>query len=695
MNAKIDLPGHAQYPHLFSPLDLGHTQLRNRCIMGSMHTGLEELPDGFERMAAFYAERAAGDVGMIITGGISPNEEGGMAVTDEQGNPLASASKLNTQEEAAGHRMVTDAVHEAAPDCKICLQILHMGALAYNEGAVAPSPVRSRIGAFSPAELDEEGIEKQIADHAYCATLAKQSGYDGVEIIGSAGYLLSTFLVEKTNQRTDQWGGSYENRMRFSVEVIRRVREAVGKDFIVIFRIAAMDMLEGGMSWEEIALLAKAVEQAGASMISTHFVWHEAQVPTIATMVPRRAFTGVTKRVRGEVSVPVITSNRINMPDVAEAVLADGDADLVSMARPMLADAELVKKAAEGRTEEINTCIACNQACLDHAFAGKTTSCLVNPRACHETVLNWGPTEQPKKIAVVGAGPAGLAYATVAAERGHAVTLYDAADEIGGQFNLAKQVPGKEEFHETIRYYRAMMTKHQVTMCLGERVDAQALVDAGFDHVVVATGISPRAPDIPGIDHDKVVGYIDAIRGNKPIGQKVAVIGAGGIGFDVTELITHQGKSSALDIELFAQEWGVDFDNHPRGGVTGVEPVVIKSDREVWLMQRKDTPVGRGLGKTTGWTKRILLNRRGVNMVNAVEYVRIDDSGLHVLIGGQPKTFEVDTVIICAGQLPERGLYDDLMTKGVSADLIGGAFEAVELDAKTAINQATHLAAAV
>jgi 2,4-dienoyl-CoA reductase (NADPH2) len=663
--------------------------------MGSMHTGLEELPDGFERMAAFYAERAAGDVGMIITGGISPNEEGGMAITDEQGNPLASASKLNTQEEAAGHRMVTHAVHEAAPDCKICLQILHMGALAYNEGAVAPSPVRSRIGAFSPAELDEEGIEKQIADHAYCATLAKQSGYDGVEIIGSAGYLLSTFLVEKTNQRTDQWGGSYENRMRFSVEVIRRVREAVGKDFIVIFRIAAMDMLEGGMSWEEIALLAKAVEQAGASMISTHFVWHEAQVPTIATMVPRRAFTGVTKRVRGEVSVPVITSNRINMPDVAEAVLADGDADLVSMARPMLADAELVKKAAEGRTEEINTCIACNQACLDHAFAGKTTSCLVNPRACHETVLNWGPAEQPKNIAVVGAGPAGLAYATVAAERGHAVTLYDAANEIGGQFNLAKQVPGKEEFHETIRYYRAMMTKHQVTMRLGEKVDAQALVDAGFDHVVVATGIVPRAPDIPGIDHDKVVGYIDAIRGNKPIGEKVAVIGAGGIGFDVTELITHQGKSSALDIELFAKEWGVDFDNHPRGGVTGVEPVVNKADREVWLMQRKDTPVGRGLGKTTGWTKRILLNRRGVNMVNAVEYVRIDDRGLHVLIGGQPKTFEVDTVIICAGQVPERGLYDDLMIKGVSADLIGGAFEAVELDAKTAINQATHLAAAV
>ena len=695
MNAKAELPGHAQYPNLFSPLDLGHTQLRNRCIMGSMHTGLEEQPDGFERMAAFYAERAAGGVGMIITGGISPNEEGGLVLKGEDGKPLAAASKLNTEEEAAGHRIVTDAVHAAAPDCKICLQILHMGALAYNEAAVAPSPVRSRIGAFSPNELDEAGIEKQIADHAHCAKLAQQAGYDGVEIIGSAGYLLSTFLVEKTNQRTDQWGGSYENRMRFPVEVVRRVREAVGPDCIVIFRIAAMDMLQGGMSWDEIALLSKAIEAAGASIISTHFTWHESQVPTIATMVPRRAFTGVTKRVRNEVSIPVITSNRINMPDVAEAVLVDGDADLVSMARPMLADAELMKKAAEGREHEINTCIACNQACLDHTFAMKTTSCLVNPRACHETMIKWGPAAETKNIAVVGAGPAGLAYATVAAERGHAVTLFDAADEIGGQFNLAKQVPGKEEFHETLRYYRAMLDKYAVTVKLGERVDAAHLAAAGFDHVVVATGINPRVPDIPGIDHEKVVGYIDAIKGNKPIGKKVAVVGAGGIGFDVTELITHEGTSSALDIDLFAKEWGVDFENHPRGGVTGVEPVVNKADREVWLMQRKDTPVGRGLGKTTGWTKRLLLNRRGVNMVNAVEYVRVDDAGLHVLIGGQPKTFDVDTVIICAGQEPERSLYDALEAEGLSVDLVGGAYEAAELDAKTAINQATQLAAAV
>ena len=695
MNAKVDLPGYTRYPKLFSPLDLGHTQLRNRCIMGSMHSGVVEQPHGYVLMAAFYAERAAGGVGMIITRGISPNEEGGMVVTDEHGKPLAAASKLNTEEEAAGHRTVTDAVHNAAPDCKICLQILHMGPLAYNAGAVAPSPVRSRIGAFSPNELDEAGIEKQIADHAHCATLAKQAGYDGVEIIGSAGYLLSTFLVEKTNQRTDQWGGSYENRMRFPVEVVRRVREAVGPDFIVIFRIAAMDMLQGGMSWDEIALLSKALEAAGVSIISTHFTWHESQVPTIATMVPRRAFTGVTRRVRNEVTVPVITSNRINMPDVAEAVLADGDADLVSMARPMLADAELMKKSAEGRENEINTCIACNQACLDHTFAMKTTSCLVNPRACHETVLNWAPATAIKNIAVIGAGPAGLAYATVAAERGHRVTLFDGANEIGGQFNLAKQVPGKEEFHETIRYYRAMLEKHQVNVKLGTRVGAEELTDTGFDHIVIATGINPRVPQIPGIDHDKVVGYIDAIKGNKPVGKKVAVVGAGGIGFDVTELITHEGTSSALDIDLFAKEWGVDFENHPRGGVTGVEPVVHKADREVWLMQRKDTPVGRGLGKTTGWTKRLLLNRRGVNMINAVEYVRIDDDGLHVLVGGQPKSFDVDTVIICAGQEPERSLYDALEAKGLSVELVGGAFEATELDAKTAINQATRLAAAI
>jgi 2,4-dienoyl-CoA reductase (NADPH2) len=695
MNTPALLPGHTQYPQLFEPLDLGFTALRNRSIMGSMHTGLEEMPDGYERMAAFYAERAAGGVGMIITGGISPNEEGGLVVNDEHGNPAFAASKLNTPEEAAGHRIVTDAVHAAAPDVKFCMQILHMGPLAYNDHLVAPSSIRSRIGKFTPTALDEAGIEKQIADHAHCARLAQQAGYDGVEIIGSAGYLLSTFLVEKTNQRTDQWGGSYENRMRFPLEVIRRVRAAVGDEFIVIFRIAAMDMLQGGMSWEEVALLAREVERAGATIISTHFTWHESQVPTIATMVPRAAFTRVTRRVRQEVAIPVITSNRINTPEVAEQVLAQGDADLVSMARPMLADSQFMRKAAEGRAEDINTCIACNQACLDHTFSFKVTSCLVNPRACHETLLNYLPTDNPKQIAVVGAGPAGLAYATVAAERGHRVTLFDAAPEIGGQFNLAKRVPGKEEFHETLRYYRNRLTALDVDVRLNTRVDKDLIAAGGFDHTVVATGIVPRTPQIQGIDHPMVMSYIDAITGAKPVGKSVAVMGAGGIGFDVTDLITHEGPSAAMDIDVFAKEWGIDFENHPRGGVTGVEPEVARADREVWLMQRKDTPVGRGLGKTTGWTHRLTLSRRGVNMLNAVEYVRIDDEGLHLLVANQPKTLAVDTVIVCAGQEPLQVLHEELKAAGLSSELVGGAHEAKELDAKAAINQASWLAALV
>ena len=687
--------GAHHYPHLFESLDLGFTQLRNRSIMGSMHTGLEEVPDGFERMAAYYAERAAGGVGMIITGGISPNEEGGLSVNDEHGNPVFSASKLSTAEEVAGHRLVTDAVHAAAPDVKFCLQILHMGPLAYNAATVAPSAIRSRIGAYTPSALDEAGIEKQIADHARCAQLAKEAGYDGVEIIGSAGYLLSTFLVEKTNQRDDQWGGSFENRMRFPTEVVRRVREAVGPDFIVIFRIAAMDMLQGGMSWDEVAQLARAIEAVGATLISTHFTWHESQVPTIATMVPRAAFTRVTARVRREVSIPVITSNRINTPEVAEAVLAAGDADMVSMARPMLADSQFMRKAAEGRADEINTCIACNQACLDHTFSMKMTTCLVNPRACNETLLAIEPAAVTKRIAVVGAGPAGLAYATTAAERGHDVTLFDAANEIGGQFNLAKRIPGKEEFYETLRYFRRRLEVLGVELQLGEFVDTSTIAEGKFDHTVIATGIAPRLPEIPGIEHPMVMGYIDAITGAKPIGERVAVIGAGGIGFDVTELITHEGPSAAMDIEVFAREWGIDFDNHPRGGVTGIEPQVARASREVWLMQRKDTPVGRGLGKTTGWTHRLTLNRRGVNMVNSVDYVRIDDAGLHVLVAGQPRTLDVDTVIICAGQEPNQGLHEALQQAGLSSELVGGAYEARELDAKAAINQATWLAAAV
>jgi 2,4-dienoyl-CoA reductase (NADPH2) len=560
---------------------------------------------------------------------------------------------------------------------------------------VAPTAVASRLSRMTPNELDEAGVQKQIDDHVNCAKMAKLAGYDGVEIIGSAGYLLSTFLVEKTNQRDDQWGGSYENRMRFPLEIMRRCRAEVGDNFILIFRIAAMDMLQGGMSWDEVVLLAKEMEKAGATIISTHFTWHESAVPTIATMVPRAAFSGVTGRLRKELSIPTITSNRINMPDVAEQVLDDGDADIVSMARPMLADAELVLKAFEGREDEINTCIGCNQACLDHGFEGKEISCLVNPRALNETVLNYEPTAAPKKIAVVGAGPAGLAYATVAAERGHAVTLFDAGSEIGGQFNLAKQVPGKEEFYETLRYYSRMLEVNHVVVNLNTTVSAEDLKSGGFDHVVVATGITPRTPDIEGIDHPKAASYIDVIRGNVEVGKTVAVMGAGGIGFDVSELIMHKGVSAAMDKEVFAREWGIDFANHPRGGVTGVVPQVEAADRQVFLLQRKSTPVGRGLGKTTGWTHRMSLAKRGVQMMNGLEYTKIDDQGLHISMDGIPQVLEVDTVIICAGQLPKRDLYDQLSDSGIDTSLIGGAFEASELDAKAAINQASYLAAAI
>jgi len=675
---------HNRYPLLFSPLDLGFTRLKNRVLMGSMHSGLEEMPNGFNRMAAYYAERAAGGVGMIITGGIGPNQEA-----------LGGGAKLSTPEEAQQHHIVTQAVHAADPQVKICLQILHAGPLAASPDCVAPSAVRSRIGRYVPTALDAAGIEKQLADFATCAALARDAGYDGVEIIGSAGYLLSTFLVEKTNLRTDIWGGAYENRMRFPVEVVRRVRAAVGPDFILIFRIAAMDMLEGGMSEEEVILLAQAVEAAGATIISTHFTWHEAQVPTIATMVPRAAFTSVTGRIRAHVGVPMITSNRINMPDVAEAVLARGDADLVSMARPMLADAALVQKAWEGREDEINTCIACNQACLDHTFTGRLTSCLVNPRACRETELVVRPTASPQRIAVVGAGPAGLAYAVNAAERGHKVTLIEALPDIGGQFNLARRVPGKEEFNETLRYFRRRIALLGITLRPGVRATADALQAEGFDRVIVATGITPRTPAIPGIDHPSVMGYIDAIMGNRPVGQRVAIIGAGGIGFDVATLITHEGPSAALDIPTFAREWGIDFNNHPRGGVTGVTPIVARSSRDVVMLQRKAESPGKNLGKTTGWTHRLTLARRGVRMKGGVEYLRIDDEGLHVLVNHQPMLLPVDTVIVCAGQLSERGLYDDLLAAGVAANLIGGACEAGELDAKRAINQATELALAV
>ena len=674
----------SRYPHLFAPLNLGFTQLKNRALMGSMHTALEEAPDAPQRLAAYFAERARGGVGMIITGGFSPNTEGGLG------------AKLSTPEEADAHRVITQAVHEADAQVKICLQILHAGALAGVPECVSPSGVKSRIGRFKPAELDEAGIDKQIADFANCAAMAQRAGYDGVEIIGSAGYLISTFLVEKTNLRTDQWGGSWENRMRFALEVVRRVRATVGPNFILVFRIAAMDMLEGGLAWDEVVSLAQALEAEGVNIISTHFCWHESPVPTIATMVPRAAFAPVTGRLKKHVRIPLITSNRINMPNVAEDVLARGDADIVSMARPMLADAEWVNKAAEGREDEINTCIACNQACLDHAFNGRQqVSCLVNPRACHETLLNYLPTPRPKRIAVVGAGPAGLAYATVAAERGHHVTLFEASGEIGGQFNIAKRIPGKEEFQETLRYYRRMISLRGIDLRLNTRADVAMLQTQGFEHIVVATGITPRKPDIAGIDHPMVMGYLDAILGRKPVGKRVAILGAGGIGFDVAEFITHAGPSASQDIDTFAREWGIDFERHPRGGVTGVRPQVQAADRTVYLMQRKTDPVGKTLGRTTGWTHKATLAKRGVHMLNGVHYQAIDDDGLHTTVHGEPTRFEVDTIIVCAGQEPLRSLFEDLTAAGLSAQLVGGAYEAQELDAKRAINQASRMAAEI
>jgi len=670
------------YPHLLAPLDLGFVTLKNRVLMGSMHTGLEDSAKDFTRLAAYFAERARGEVGLIVTGGIAPNMAGWVA-------PFAG--KLSWRFELPRHRKITSAVH--AEGGHICMQILHAGRYGYHPLVVSASNAKSPITPFKPRRLSNWGVERQIQAFVRCAALAREAGYDGVEIMGSEGYLINQFLAARTNNRDDQWGGSYANRMRFPVEIVRRTRAAVGPDFILIFRLSMLDLVEGGSSWEEIVLLAKAIEAAGATLINTGIGWHEARIPTIVTKVPRAAFTFVTHRLKGEVGIPLITTNRINMPDVAERVLADGHADMVSMARPLLADAAWVKKARLGLAREINTCIACNQACLDHAFAGKAVSCLVNPRACNEIDLNYLKTKAPKRIAVVGAGPAGMASASVLAERGHQVTLFDANNELGGQFNLAKQIPGKEEFFETIRYYGVMLEKFNVEIKLSTKVSAQALIAQGFDDVILATGVLPRAPAIAGIDHPKVKSYIDVLNKKCVPGKRVAVVGAGGIGFDVSEFLVHEGTPPSLDAKRFFEEWGVDTTLAARGAVEGVKARPEPAAREVWLLQRKAEALGKRLGKTSGWVHRAGLKAKQVKMIGGVEYQKIDDAGLHLTINGEYRLLEVDDVIICAGQEPRRELLAELKAAGVPTHLIGGADVAAELDAKRAIDQGSRLAA--
>ena len=677
MTTAVDTP----FPHLFRPLDLGFTTLKNRVLMGSMHTGLEEAPNGHKRMAAFFAERARGGVGLIVTGGIGPNDEGAThAVT----------KRLDSDEAVEQHKEITAAVH--AEGAKICMQILHTGRYAYNKNLVAPSAVQAPINPFTPKELDEAGIQKQIDDFVHTALQAQRAGYDGVEIMGSEGYFLNQFIAARTNFRSDGWGGEYQNRIKLPIEVVRRVREAVGEHFIIIYRLSMLDLVEGGSTYDEVLELGLKIETAGATIINTGIGWHEARIPTIATKVPRAAFTWVTAKFRAALNIPVITSNRINTPEIAEEVLARGDADMVSMARPFLADPDFVIKAQQNKSSQINTCIGCNQACLDHAFEGKMTSCLVNPRACHETEYSIEPATKMKKIAVVGAGPAGLAAATTAAQRGHKVTLFDADTEIGGQFNIAKQIPGKEEFYETIRYFGVMLALHGVEVILNTRIDAAQLNKMGFDDVILATGILPRTPDIEGINHPKVLSYIDVLKHKKPVGKSVAVMGAGGIGFDTSEFLSHGKESSSTDIPTFMKEWGVDMTFQARGGVEGMRAQPEASPREIFLLQRKSTKIGSGLGKTTGWAHRAGLMMKGVKMIAGVEYLKIDDAGLHIKVNDEVQILPVDNVVVCAGQEPQKALAEGLTTPH---HFIGGADFASELDAKRAIDQGTRLAASL
>lgn len=671
------------YPHLLKPLDLGFTTLKNRVLMGSMHVGLEEAPGGYERMAAFYAERAKGDVGLIVTGGIAPNQAG---------LTFAHASKLDSTEEAEKHKVITEAVHAAGG--KIALQILHTGRYSYQPEIVAPSAIQAPINPIKPKAMTSAEVQQTIDDFANCAKLAQYAGYDGVEIMGSEGYLINEFIAARTNHRDDEWGGSYENRIRFPVEIVKRTREIVGENFIIIYRLSMLDLVEGGSTLEEVIQLAKAIEKAGATIINTGIGWHEARIPTIATKVPRAAFTWVTEKLKGEVSVPLITSNRINTPEMAEHVLASGHADMVSMARPMLADPDFVLKASEDRSDEINTCIGCNQACLDHIFSMKIATCLVNPRACYETELIFKEAHNQKNIAVIGAGPAGLSFAVYAADRGHQVKIFEASHQIGGQFNIAKTVPGKEEFYETLRYFnRQIELRPNIELVLNHPATYEELSQSDFDEIVVATGVTPRQLQFEGIDHPKVLSYLQVLKERVAVGQRVAIIGAGGIGFDTAEYLTHEGESGSLNPEKFYEEWGIDTHyEHVRGLK---QPKVEASEREIYLLQRKASSVGAGLGKTTGWIHRTGLKNRNVKMLAGVQYDKVDDQGLHITVDGKPTVLEVDNVVICAGQESFTAMYDQLKADGKNVHLIGGAKEAGELDAKRAIRQGAELAAVI
>ena len=669
------------YPHLLQPLDLGFTTLKNRVLMGSMHIGLEEAPQGYERMAAFYAERAKGGVSLIVTGGVSPNDDGVV---------FAHGTKLDTVEEAEKHKVITQAVHEAGG--KIAMQILHTGRYSYQANNVAPSAIQAPINPIKPKALSSAEVQQTIDDFANCAKLAQYAGYDGVEIMGSEGYLINEFIAARTNHRDDEWGGSYENRIRFPIEIVKRTRATVGENFIIIYRLSMLDLVEGGSSLEEVIQLAKEIEKAGATIINTGIGWHEARIPTIATKVPRAAFTWVTEKLKGSVSIPLITSNRINTPEMAEHVLASGHADMISMARPMLADADFVLKASEGRSDEINTCIGCNQACLDHIFSMKIATCLVNPRACYETELIFKETNAIKNIAVIGAGPAGLSFATYAASRGHKVKVFDSNNQIGGQFNIAKTIPGKEEFYETLRYFkRQIELQPNIELVLNHTVTYEELSQANYDEIVVATGVTPRQLQFEGIDHPKVLSYIQVLKERVPVGKRVAIIGAGGIGFDTAEYLSHEGESGSLNPQKFYDEWGIDTTYAHVGGLK--QPELEKSEREIYLLQRKTAAVGAGLGKTTGWIHRTGLKHRDVKMIAGASYDKVDDQGLHITVDGQTTVLDVDNVVICAGQESYTAMYEQLKADGKNVHLIGGAKEAGELDAKRAIRQGAELAA--